>query len=247
MAVKRGRASGRAVRDAAAARGVRERIDGFSVEKEAVFLAELEKSGCVTDACRVADISTTSVTRHRRFRPAFDAACKLARVKARGPLEAIAWMRAVEGTPTKIIRKGKVVEERIKPSDAMLKTLMAAADPAKYGRGGGATPEQIAALKAEWEAERDRELTEEEEREVIDRLLRKMRKFREKMFRQGMGLTVRGETVPIGYGPISPDAAPLVPDPLNYTPEQELEDFIQQADEAEREKEARFKEARGLG
>jgi hypothetical protein len=246
MAVKRGRASGRAARDAVAARGVRERIDGFSEEKEAVFLAELEKSGCVTDACRVADISKTSVTRHRRFRPAFDAACKLARVKARGPLEAIAWMRAVEGTPTKIIRGGKVVEERIKPSDAMLKTLMAAADPAKYGRGG-ATPEQIAALKAEWEAERCREGTEEERREVIDRLLRKIRKLRERRFREGMGLTVEGETVPIGYGPISPDAAPLVPDPLTYTPEQELEDFIQQADEAEQEDEARFREARGLG
>jgi hypothetical protein len=223
-----------------AARGVRERIDGFSEEKEAVFLAELEKSGCVTDACRVADISTTSVSRHRRFRPAFDAACKLARVKARGPLEAIAWMRAVEGTPTKIIRGGKVVEERIKPSDAMLKTLMAAADPAKYGRGG-ATPEQIAAIRKELEDEREVE-NEARGEETLERLMRKMHALRRRMVREGRGMTLEGELVPIGYGPVSPDAVPMMEDPLSYT-------FGQ--DKADRERRAAAEEAaeraRGIG
>ena len=219
-------------RDAAEARGVRERIDGFSVEKEAVFLAELEKSGCVTDACRVADISKTSVTRHRRFRPAFDAACKLARVKARGPLEAIAWMRAVEGTPTKIIRGGKVVEERIKPSDAMLKTLMAAADPAKYGRGGGATPEQIAALRKELEDEREVE-DEARKEETVERLLRKMHALRRRQIRQGCGMTVEGDLVPKGYGPVSPDAVPMMEDPLAYTYAREKADLERRAAEKE--------------
>jgi len=238
MVAKRGRASGRAARDAAAARGVRERIDGFTVEKEAVFLAELEKSGCVTDACRVADISKTSVTRHRRFRPAFDAACKLARVKARGPLEAIAWMRAVEGTPTKIIRGGKVVEERIKPSDAMLKTLMAAADPAKYGRGGGATPEQIAAIRKELEEEREIE-DEALKEETVDRILRKLHELGRRRIREGRGLTVEGEMVPIGYGPVSPDAVPMMEDPLAYTYEQQKADEARRAAEAEAERLAR--------
>ncbi|HEY0084535.1 MAG TPA: hypothetical protein VGB65_01365, partial [Allosphingosinicella sp.] len=195
-------------------------------------LAELEKSGCVTDACRVADISTTSVSRHRRFRPAFDAACKLARVKARGPLEAIAWMRAVEGAPTKIIRKGKVVEERIKPSDAMLKTLMAAADPAKYGRGGGATPEQIAALRKELEDEREVE-DEARKEETVERLLRKMHALRRRQIHAGCGMTVEGELVPKGYGPVSPDAVPMMEDPLAYTYAREKADREKRAAERE--------------
>jgi hypothetical protein len=240
--MKRGRAGGRRARDDAAARGVRERIDGFTPEKEAVFLAELEKSGCVADACRVADISTTSVSRHRRFRPAFDAACKLARVKSRGNLEAIAWMRAVEGTPTKIIRKGVVVEERIKPSDSMLKTLMEGADPAKYGRKGGASAAQIEVLRREWEAEQHREGSEEERMEVIERVMRKLGKLRQRMLREGCGLTVHGQMVPKGYGPIAPDAVPMIEDPLSYTPEQEAADLLARADERER-----LQQERGLG
>jgi hypothetical protein len=241
VAMKRGRAKGRAARDAAEARGVRERIDGFSPEKEAIFLAELEKSGCMSDACRVADISRTSVQRHRRHRPAFDSACRLARVKSRGPLEAIAWMRAVEGTPTRIIRGGKVVEERIRPSDAMLKTLMEGADPAKYGRKGGATPAQIEAIRQEMEAEREEE-SEARKEEAVRRILRKLHVLRRRMLRQGCGMTVEGDLVPPGYGPVSPDAVPMMEDPLAYDSRQDWADF-----KARGEEEERRERERGLG
>jgi hypothetical protein len=240
MATERGRAKGRAERDAAAARGVRERIDGFTPDKEEVFLAELERSGCITDAARVAGISKTTIERHRRFRPAFAAACKLARIKARGPLEAIAYARAVEGGETRIIRGGKLVEVRIRPSDAMLKTLMQAADPEKYGRVGGVSPAQVAKLRAQWEKEQaEAPEDEERKREVVERLIRKTIKLREREFKKGMGLTVDGQLVPIGYGPISPDAVPMVADPLNYSEDQEVADFFRRCDEEHAAEEAR--------
>ena len=216
---------------------MRERIDGFTADKEALFLAELERGGCVTDAARVVAISKTSINRHRRFRPAFDAACKAARLKARGPLEAVAYARAVEGGETKIYRGGKLVEVRRKPSDAMLKTLLQASDPEKYGRPGGAVAAAAAA-----QAQEVPEPTEEERREVVERLLRKMRKLRERMYQEGEGLTIDGKVVPKGYGPIAPDAVPMMADPLSYTVETEASDVLGETSEEER-----LQRARGVG
>lgn len=225
MAMKRGRAAGRKARDEAAARGVRERIDGFTPAKEAVFLAELERSGCVTDAARVVAISRNTVNRHRRFRPAFDAACKAARVKARGPLEAVAYLRAVEGAETTIIRGGKVVEVRRKPSDAMLKTLLAAADPEKYGNRPRATAEQLEAIRqsiyeAKGEADEARKM------EAIERMMRKLWAVNRRKVRDGYGLTVKGDMVPPGYGPVSPDAAAMVAEPEKVLWPQVWEQFL---------------------
>jgi hypothetical protein len=226
MAMKRGRAAGRKARDAAEARGVRERIDGFTPAKEAVFLAELERSGCVTDAARVVAISRNTINRHRRFRPAFDAACKAARVKARGPLEAVAYARAVEGTETRIIRGGKVVEVRIKPSDAMLKTLLAAADPDKYSNRPRATAEQLEAIRQSMEDAQE-EVSEERKQEVIERIIRKLWALNRRQVRyEGYGLTVKGQLVPPGYGPVSPDAAPMVKDPEKLLWPQVWEQFV---------------------
>lgn len=239
MAMKRGRAAGRARRDAAEARGVRDRIDGLTAEKEAVFLAELERSGCVTDAARVIGISRNSINRHRRFRPAFDAACKAARVKARGPLEAIAWLRAVEGTETTIIRGGKVVEVRRKPSDAMLKTLMAAADPDKYSNRPRATAEQLEAIRREMA---DEAVAEDEaaKEAVVKRLVRKLHMLRRRRLQAGCGMTVEGDVVPKGYGPISPDAAPLMENPLDYSAHQDWADFRAKADRDAAEEARRY-------
>jgi hypothetical protein len=205
---------------------VRERIDGFTAEKEAVFLAELERSGCVTDAARVVAISRNTVNRHRRFRPAFDAACKAARVKARGPLEAVAYIRAVEGAETTIIRAGKVVEVRRKPSDAMLKTLLAAADPDKYSNRPRATAEQLEAIRQSMEDAREEE-NEERRLEAIERILRKLWALKRRQVRaEGWGLTVKGEMVPPGYGPVSPDAVPMVKEPEKVLWPQVWEQFL---------------------
>jgi hypothetical protein len=240
MAVTRRRAQGRVARDAAEARGVRERIDGFTAEKEATFLAELERSGCVTDAARTVGISKTSINRHRRFRPAFDAACKLARTKARGPLEAIAYLRAVEGTETKVIRGGKVVEVRVKPSDAMLRSLMAAADPDKYGNRPKATAEQLEAIRRDMEVEK-KEVDEARRMEVVERLVRKMHLLRKRRIRaEGFGMTVDGDLVPPGYGPVAPGAVAMMEDPLAWTAGQDWADFRARAEADAKDREARL-------
>lgn len=61
------------------------------------------------------------------------------------PLENTAWRRAVEGVEEKIWRDGKLVQVKVKPSDAMLRLLLQASNPKKYGRlsRGGETKKQI--------------------------------------------------------------------------------------------------------
>ncbi|HZG09752.1 MAG TPA: hypothetical protein VEZ70_12300 [Allosphingosinicella sp.] len=212
MAVRRGRAQARAERDEGEARSVRARIDGFTPDKEAAFLAELERSASLTAAAQAAGISRETARKHRRWRADFDAACKAARMRARGPLEAAAWKRAVEGAETKVIRNGKLVEVRIRPSDSMLRLLLQAADPEKFGRNGGATPSQIALIKRRLEEEHEEE-TAERRQELIDRLMRKMEGLKRKIVRvEGYGMTLDGDLVPPGYGPVAADAVPMMED-----------------------------------
>ncbi len=104
--------------------GLRVREDGFTAARTRVFLATLAKTGCVTDAARVAGVSRTSVNRSRALFAPFDAACREALAKALRGLEAVAYQRAVEGRETVVIRGGREVERRIAPSDALLALLI---------------------------------------------------------------------------------------------------------------------------
>jgi hypothetical protein len=104
--------------------GLRVREDGFTAARTQVFLATLAKTGCVTDAARVAGVSRTSVNRSRALFAPFDAACRAALAKALRGLEAVAYQRAVEGRETVVIRGGREVERRIAPSDALLALLI---------------------------------------------------------------------------------------------------------------------------
>jgi hypothetical protein len=211
-----------------------------------VFLAELERTGCLTDAARVVAISRNTVNRHRRFRPAFDAACKAARVKARGPLEAVAYIRAVEGAETTIIRAGKVVEVRRKPSDAMLKTLLAAADPDKYSNRPRATAEQLEAIRQSME-EAKIEHDAEAHKEVVKRLIRKMYALKRRMVRaEGYGMTVDGHLVPPGYGPVSEEASPLLENPEAVLWPEYWNQFIEQANAERAAREDAFRRSHGL-
>jgi hypothetical protein len=110
------------------------RHDGFTPKKQRKFFKALKKTGCLSDACRVAGISRNTVRRHRDKWPQFDKKVRGALAKASVTLDAIAWQRAVEGAPEKVIRDGKVVRIKIKPSDSILRLLMQGADPERYGR-----------------------------------------------------------------------------------------------------------------
>ncbi|HYG48552.1 MAG TPA: hypothetical protein VD846_11505 [Allosphingosinicella sp.] len=119
--------------------------DGFTPEKKARALEALETYGNVSDACRVAGISDTTFYRHLNRDPDFAKLCEMTRAKAARPLETLAWQRATEGTPETIIRNGEVVQIKVKPSDSMMRLLLQAANPKKYGRmsRGGASRRQI--------------------------------------------------------------------------------------------------------
>jgi hypothetical protein len=134
--------------------GVKARADGFTPDKRRRFLAALEKTGCWRDAARAAPISGTTARRWRARDADFAAQCDVMRGRAAPALETIAWNRATVGAEQKVYRKGELVEVRVKPSDAMLRLLLQATNPKKFGAVDAAAREQIAeALRAEIEKE----------------------------------------------------------------------------------------------
>lgn len=155
--------------------------DGFTPAKKAKAIEALGKYGNVTDAARVAGISDTTFYRHLNKDPDFARSCEPARERAAKPLETLAWERATEGAPEKVIRNGEVVQIKVKPSDAMLGMLLRASDPKKYGRlsRGGATRKQIEkklrkTIEAETRERMKRELvaSDEEVKEALVKALR---------------------------------------------------------------------------
>lgn len=124
--------------------GLRVRSDGWTAARTRVFLATLGRTGCVTDAARVAGVSTTSVNRSRALFPPFDTACGEAIARALRGLEAVAYERAVAGREMVVIRDGREVERRIMPSDSMLGLLIKRGD-LKGGQNLHLTAEEAAA------------------------------------------------------------------------------------------------------
>lgn len=116
---------------------LRYRHDGFTPEKQRAFLAALEQTGCVDDACRMARVSDTTAYRTREKLPGFAQAWNAALARAAMPVRALAWERATKGAEIKLIRGGKHVESRFKPSDSILRLLMQGSDPEAYGRPFG--------------------------------------------------------------------------------------------------------------
>jgi hypothetical protein len=154
--------------------------DGFTPAKKAIAVEAVGKYGNVTDAARVAGISDTTFYRHLNKDPEFARLCELARTRAAQPLEALAWQRATQGAPETIIRGGEVVQIKVKPSDSVLRLLLQASNPKKYGRlsRGGPSRRQIErklrkTIEAEARAEAQRGLvaSNEEVREALIKAL----------------------------------------------------------------------------
>ena len=182
---------------------MRYRHDGFTPEKQRKFFKTLAKTGCVADACRVAGVTGTTVTRWRKKEPGFEAELRRCRKVAAGEIERLAWDRAVNGTEEKVIRDGKVVQIRIKPSDSILRLLLQGSNPKKYGRmgRGGETRKQIEKrVRKEVLAERAaREPTIEAVRDEVIRRIAAIRKHR--IERQGWTEGPDGGLLP----PAAPD------------------------------------------
>lgn len=111
------------------------RHDGWTAERQRVFIRCLAETGCVRTACAEVGITPRSAYRLREhskargFRSAWDHATSLAAVR----LAAIAFDRAINGTPERIYRNGELYEERRRPSDRLLMWLLSHHNPVGYG------------------------------------------------------------------------------------------------------------------
>ena len=139
---------------------VKARFDGFTARKRRRFVATLARTGCWSDAARVAGISRNTAMRWRNKDARFAALCAAAIDKAAGHIETLAWERAVIGIEEPVIHYGKVVGTRIKRSDSIFRMLLMASNKEKYGRMGAVDRKAI-----------ERDLRAEVEREVRERLL----------------------------------------------------------------------------
>ncbi|GAA4766411.1 hypothetical protein GCM10023219_09630 [Stakelama sediminis] len=140
---KAARCAGRSA-DAAAARRLlpqyRMRHDGWTAARQKLFLRALSETGCVRDACKRARISSTSAYRIRKSSPAFARAWTRALAKAQPTIEQAAYDRAVTGWDEPIVSGGKVVAQRRRYSDSLLRLLLLREEAGDAGAGADAAP-----------------------------------------------------------------------------------------------------------
>ena len=106
--------------------GQRTRHDGWTAERQRTFLTVLAETGCISEACSEAGVSSRSAYRLRQlphakaFAEAWDLALRLATVR----LIAAAYERALRGTVREFWREGELVAQTRTPSDKLLTFLL---------------------------------------------------------------------------------------------------------------------------
>jgi len=122
------------------------RRDGWTAERQRLFLSALAESGNVAAAARAAGISARSAFRLRTHPQgeAFARAWDAALMTAAGGLLSMAFQRAIEGAPRRLVRNGRVVAEQREPSDRMLMFLLRHLHPDLFGHDGPAPKRQAA-------------------------------------------------------------------------------------------------------
>jgi ribosomal protein S18 acetylase RimI-like enzyme len=106
---------------------IRSRRDGWTAERQRVFIAELRRTRSITGAARAAGMSRVTAYDLRKrpgagsFAAAWDAAVALAPCRGAGHPDML-WHRAFYGVAKPIIRGGKEVGMIVKPdNEALLK------------------------------------------------------------------------------------------------------------------------------
>lgn len=102
----------------------RQRHDGWTPRRRALFLRALAETGCVRDACRRACISETSARRLRKRSAEFARAWDRALAKAAPTIEQAAYERAVEGWDEVVLRDGREHSRRRRYSDTLLAAML---------------------------------------------------------------------------------------------------------------------------
>ncbi len=132
----------------------RNRLAGWSADRQRLFLTTLAETGSVHLASEAARLAARSAYRLRTRSPAFAAAWDTALSLSVGRLSAIVFDRAINGRVEQIYQDGELVGERRVPSDKLLTWLLARLDPKRFAlpweQRGDADPqaEAVAAFPA---------------------------------------------------------------------------------------------------
>ncbi len=126
---------------------MRHRHDGWTPARQMAFLRALSDTGCVRDACARVRLSNTSAYRLRAKFPEFGKAWDRALARSAVTIEQAAFERAVEGWEEPIVHQGKVVAQRRRYSDSLLRLLLTRGQLGGSGArpDAGAGPAEVAA------------------------------------------------------------------------------------------------------
>ncbi|MEA3028797.1 MAG: hypothetical protein QOG13_122 [Sphingomonadales bacterium] len=122
--------------------GARRRHDAFTPARRRDFLRALAKTGCILDACRAVGVSRRTFYNHQDKDGEFAGNCALAIRLAASVPELKAWERAVEGVEEQFACGGQVYTRR-RYSDSLLRLLLQASNPGKYGARPGFTRKRL--------------------------------------------------------------------------------------------------------
>ncbi len=113
----------------------RPRVDGWTADRQRRFIATLANTGSVAEAARAAGINARSAYRLRADPrgAAFARAWEAALMTAAGRLTAVAFDRAIIGSPRRLWRDGELVATQTVPSDQMLMFLLRHLQPRLFG------------------------------------------------------------------------------------------------------------------
>lgn len=171
---------GREKKTEGVARGHRVRSDGWTPLRQRAFLRALSEMGCVSDACKKVQVSTTSAYRLRAKSAEFAAAWTKAQKKGRAVLEEAAYTRAVEGWDEVVEKGGQEVSRKRRYSDSLLRLLVQRGD-LQSGFGGMTQEEKISAAHKAAEAAGGQFWTVESERGANERLAKKLSEMAERL------------------------------------------------------------------
>ncbi len=110
----------------------RNRLAGWSADRQRYFLETLAETGSVHLAANAARLSARSAYKLRTRSPAFAAGWDTALQLAVGRLSAIVFDRAINGRVEQIYAEGDLIAERRIPSDRLLTWLLARLDPKRF-------------------------------------------------------------------------------------------------------------------
>lgn len=162
---------------------LRERHDGWTVERQREFIAALAECGCITEACARVGIAPVSAYRLRRdyrarsFREAWDRALQFATKRLADAI----FSRAINGVAIPHYYKGEQVGEHRRYDERLAMFLLRLRDPTRFGghidKAIYSGERDLFAVALEEAIVHQREAALEPDESVLARHLEKMREL----------------------------------------------------------------------